>query len=77
MAFNQAIQFIEDRSDAACRIVYVGLAEVLEYARGCIPHSLYPPVLKGIHRAEKGGHTGWYVPLSPELPRQRPEFSPS
>lgn len=27
--FNLATQFIEDRSDAACRVVYVGFAEVL------------------------------------------------
>jgi|GEM_PF-5933037 len=29
MIFNQAIQFIEDRSHAVCRAVYVGFAEVL------------------------------------------------
>ena len=27
--FNQAIQFIENHSDAACRAIYVGDAEIL------------------------------------------------
>ena len=35
IAFNHAIPFLEDRSDAACRIVYVRVVGVLSwYARG-------------------------------------------
>ena len=31
MAFNHAIPFLEDRSDAACRVVFVGLPKRIPF----------------------------------------------